>query len=213
MPRRALRKIDPALDLSPRWKRFEDLPCPWDAAALFGRTAPLEVEVGTGKGLFITGAAAAHPDVNFLGIEIALKYSRFAAARLAGRNLINAVMVNGDAQRVFRELLPDACLSAVHVYFPDPWWKARHKKRRVLNESFVRQVQRTLLPGGSLHVWTDVEEYFQAFHPLVSSHPALEELPPPTERAPQHDMDYHTSFERKKRKLGLAIYRAHWRRK
>src|SRR5688572_30410504 len=148
MGRRALRKIDPGLDLSRHLKTFESLPHPWDTDALFGRDAPLEVEVGSGKGLFMMSAAAGDAERNFLGIEIAERYARFAAARLAQRSLNNAVMVSGDALRIFRELVPDRSLAAVHVYFPDPWWKARHKKRRVMNEAFVADIERTLQPGG-----------------------------------------------------------------
>ena len=160
MGRRALRKIDPTLDLSFHLRESDDLPDPWDAEALFGRQAPLEVEVGSGKGLFLQRAAEAFPDHNFLGIGVARKYARFSAARLARRKIPNAVMVHGDGLRLFRELLPDAALAAVHVYFPDPWWKARHKKRRVLNEPFLRDVVRTLVSGGRLHFWTAVEQYF-----------------------------------------------------
>ena len=160
MARRALRKIDPALDLSRHLKLPAELPRPWDAVQLFGRVAPLEIEVGSGKGLFLQSAAASNPAHDFLGIEIATKYARFAAARLAQCELANAVMVHGDAQPIFADLLPDESLAAVHVYFPDPWWKKRHEKRRVLNERFVRHVERTLVSGGSLHYWTDVRERF-----------------------------------------------------
>jgi tRNA (guanine-N7-)-methyltransferase len=211
MPRRALRKIDSDLDLTRFWKTFEELPRPWDSVVLFEQSAPLEVEVGSGKGLFIASAAAASRDRNYLGIEIALKYSRYAAARLAKAELRNAVMVNGDAQRVFAELLPDHSLAAVHVYFPDPWWKARHKKRRVLNESFVKQVQRTLLPGGSLHFWTDVEEYYQTTLALVAEQTTLAGPFDVTPSEPSHDLDYRTHFERRTRLAHQAVYRAEFR--
>ena len=167
MGRRALRKVDPSIDLTGHLKMFEQLPRPWDAAALFGRVAPLEIEVGSGKGLFLRSAAAARPDVDFLGIEVARKYAHFAAAGLAKAGLHNATVVIGDALRIFHELIPDGSLAAVHVYFPDPWWKKRHKKRRVMRESFLRDVERTLQPGGALHFWTDVEEYFLADAGLV----------------------------------------------
>src|SRR3989304_7655881 len=162
MGRRSLRKIDPSLDLTNYLKTLDQLPRPWDASLLFGRRAPLEVEVGSGKGLFLRSAAAARPQVDFLGIEIAVKYARFAAAMLAKRDLHNAIVVRADALRIFTELLPDASLQGVHVYFPDPWWKKRHKKRRLMRQSFLHDVQRTLHGGGRLHFWTDVEEYFHA---------------------------------------------------
>src|SRR5215469_11660009 len=159
MARRALRKLDPQLDLAGRLRNFDDLPAPWEPAALFGRQAPLEVEVGTGKGLFLATAAGETPERDFLGIEVSRKYAFYAAGRLAKRGITNACVIYGDALRVFRERLPDASLAAVHVYFPDPWWKARHKKRRVMSAPFVTDIERTLVPGGRLHFWTDVQEY------------------------------------------------------
>lgn len=212
MPRRALRKFDPSIDLS-RWLHsFESLPQPFDAAALFGRTAPLEVEVGSGKGLFIASAAAAKPEHDFLGIEIAQKYARHAAAKLARQNRANAAMVHGDGLRIFREWLPDASLAAVHVYFPDPWWKARHKKRRVMNEGFLKDVARALQPGGVLHFWTDVEEYYQTTLELIRATVALAGPFDVAEREPEHDLDYRTHFERRMRLGGEPIYRAEFRR-
>ncbi len=191
---------------------WDDLPRPWNAAELFGCEAPLEIEVGTGKGLFLSAAAVTQPDRNVLGVEIAKKYARYSAARLATRELPNAVVLNSDAQRLFHELLPDACLAAVHVYFPDPWWKARHKKRRVMNESFARDVERTLAPGGVLHFWTDVEEYFQATVELLAGHTRFRGPLPVAEQPAEHDLDYRTHFERRMRMHGEAVYRAEFKK-
>jgi tRNA (guanine-N7-)-methyltransferase len=210
MGRRALRKIDPNIDLSQHLKVFEQLPNPWAAAALFGRVAPLEIEVGSGKGLFIRSSAEAHPDVNFLGVEVVRKYAEFAAAGLAKRSLSNAKMVHGDALRIFTELLPDECLAAVHVYFPDPWWKSRHRKRRVMRESFIHDVQRTLLPGGILHFWTDVEEYFQTTLELMAATSTLKGPIEVLETPAEHDMAYRTHFERRMRLVGEPVYRAEY---
>ena len=212
MGRRALRKIDPTLDLSRHLKTFDELPRPWDAQLLFGRVAPLEVEVGTGKGLFMQSAAQAVAAHNFLGTEIALKYARFAAARLAKHELPNAAVVHGDAQRLFAELLPDDTLATVHVYFPDPWWKKRHHKRRVLSESFVRDVSRTLAPGGAFHVWTDVGEYFDATLELIAAHTYLLGPREVDERQAEHDLDYRTHFERRSRLASQRVYRAEFRK-
>jgi tRNA (guanine-N7-)-methyltransferase len=208
MPRRALRKIDPALDLSRHLKSWVELPCPWDASLLFGREVPLEVEVGTGKGLFLQTAATGRPEHNFLGVEIAHKYARFAAARLAKQDLSNALIVEGDAQRLFGELLPAESLAAVHVYFPDPWWKKRHHKRRVMNERFVRDVARTLLPRGVLHFWTDVVEYFGASLAVIAEHTALVQSVLIEERPAMHAMDYRTHYERRTRLGEQPVYRA-----
>jgi tRNA (guanine-N7-)-methyltransferase len=212
MGRRALRKIDPKIDLSGHLKTFEQLPKPWDPSVLFGRSAPLEIEVGSGKGLFLRSHAAMRPDTDFLGIEIAHRYAEFTAASLAKRELRNAVIVSGDAIRIFTELLPDDSLNAVHVYFPDPWWKTRHRKRRVMRETFVCHVQRVLRPGGSLHFWTDVEEYFQVTLQLLAEKTTLIGPIEVPESPAEHDMAYRTHFERRMRLASEPIYRSEFRK-
>lgn len=212
MPRRAVRKIDPSLDLSLYLKTWADLPRPWDAAKVFGRDAPLEVEVGSGKGLFMESAAAANPAHNFLGVEIAAKYARVAATRIAKCSLTNALMLHGDGQRLFAELLPDDSLTAVHIYFPDPWWKKRHHKRRLLNERFARLVEQKLKPGGRLHYWTDVEDRFKETLELMASHTRLVGPLKVAERLAEHDLDYRTHFERRMRLSAVPVFRAEFRK-
>jgi tRNA (guanine-N7-)-methyltransferase len=212
MGRRALRKIDPALDLSRHFLAEDDLPVPLDKAVVFGREAPLEIEVGSGKGLFLTTASEDRPDHDFLGIEISRKYARFAAAKLARAGRNNAVSVHGDGLRIFREVLPDCCATAVHVYFPDPWWKARHHKRRIMTEAFVDCVRRVLQPGGWLHFWSDVHEYYQSTLELIGRNPGFEGPHRVDERPAAHDLDYRTHFERRMRMHGEAVYRAEFRR-
>ena len=173
---------------------------------------PVEVEVGTGRGLFLVNAGTTCPGTNFLGIEYDFKEARRAARRLQKRELANVRILGADAH-VVTQFLPDACAQALHVYFPDPWWKRRHKRRRVFNPEFLDQAARILAPGGLLHAWTDVEEYFDVMTALVAANPAFGPLPAPAERTAMHDMDYHTSFERKKRQLGLTIFRAKWQRR
>lgn len=208
MGRRALRKLDPDVDLG-RWlKSSETLPERCTGQSLFDRPMPLEVELGSGKGLFLASAAAANPDRGYLGLEVARKYAVFAAARLAKRQLTNACVAHGDGLQVFRERIAANSLAAIHVYFPDPWWKARHRKRRVLNAAFLADVQRTLEPGGRLHFWTDVQEYFETSLELIASATHLTGPLAVPEAMAEHDLDYRTHFERRMRQHGLPVYRS-----
>jgi tRNA (guanine-N7-)-methyltransferase len=205
--------LPPPPDLRPYFQTLDDLPTPpLDWAAFFGNSQSVELEVGTGRGLFLMNAGQMFPDRNFLGVEYDLKEARRAARRMKKRNLNNVRILGANANILLPKYLQTGSVMAVHVYFPDPWWKRRHRKRRIFNPEFVAEVARILHPGGLLHSWTDVEEYFGVIRKVVAGNPSFLELPPPDERQPRHDMDYHTSFERKKRKLGLPIFRACWQR-
>jgi len=206
--RRPVKTIDPNADISSAFKMPEELPKPWNAETLFGCVAPLELEIGSGKGMFINKAAGLAPQHNFLGIEISLKYARLSAARLIRQNRTNAVMVCGDAALVLQEAIPDNTLHAVHVYFPDPWWKRAHRKRRILRSEVLKLIESRLMPEGTLHFWTDVEEYFTSTLDLLAKTTALQgpfEVP---EQEAENDMDYRTHFERRTRLHGERVYRA-----
>lgn len=181
-------------------------------ATLFGNEHPFEIEVGFGKGLFLLAAAAANPKTNYLGIEISKKCLSLTAGRLHRAGLRQVRLVLANARLVFAQCLAPASAQAVHVYFPDPWWKRRHRKRRLFAEAFVRDVERVLRAGGELHVWTDVPEYFRAITSSVEKWTALRALAPPEEREPSHEMDYRTHFERKMRQAGMEIFRGRYAR-
>jgi tRNA (guanine-N7-)-methyltransferase len=192
-----------------------DLPRPatplhW--ATVFGNANPVEVEVGFGKGLFLVRAAQAAPDVNFLGIEVVRKYQLFTATRLAKRGLRNVRLVLADARWFLRECVPPASLQAIHVYYPDPWWKKRHEKRRVFTAEFAVTCEQSLRPGGRLLLVTDVPSYFQVMTELVAQHTRLRPLPLPDLHEPSDDLDYLTNFERKFRKQDKPIHRAFYER-
>jgi tRNA (guanine-N7-)-methyltransferase len=187
-------------------------PDPIDWAALFGNANPVEIEVGMGKGLFLLNSAAARPDTNFFGIEIVRKYQLYATTRFAVRRLPNVKTVCADARWVFRRFVPEGSVSAVHVYFPDPWWKARHKKRRVFTPGFAADAARVLKPGGRLLIATDVEEYFGVMTGIVRAMPAFRELRAETSTGPVEGAGYQTNFERKARQKGTPVWRAEFQR-
>ena len=146
-----------------------------DWARLFGNDRPVEVEIGTGKAGFLLRRAQAHPERNFLGIEWANKFFRFAADRLRRWGVQNARMVRTDASHFIRVQCPRDSLSALHVSHPDPWPKKRHHKRRLFQKPFVDAAAACLVPGGRCAVQTDHAEYFQVIERLLREHPELEE--------------------------------------
>ncbi len=192
------------LDLPPA---ADGPPPPLDWLGVFGNDRPVEIEVGCGKGLFLLTEALARQEVNFLGVEIVRKYQLFTATRMAKRGLANVRVACADARLLLHDRVPAASVQAVHVYFPDPWWKKRHHKRRVFTAEFVASVARVLRPGGRLLAATDVESYFQVMRDLVGAEPAFRALPPPPPELPANDLGYLTNFERKARLRDKPVYR------
>ncbi len=182
-----------------------------DWPTLFGNENPVEIDVGCGRGLFLVSSAEANHDVNYLGIETDCGKARHSAQRLKRRQIPNARVLRGDARVALGQMIGPQSVAAVHVYFPDPWWKRKHRRRRVFTDKFVGLCAKVLQPGGLLHSWTDVAEYFEVISALMDHDPRFATLPPPEERQPAHDMDYQTSFERKKRKIGQTIHRGCWK--
>jgi len=202
----------PLEQLEPYLLAIPQPPAPIDLAALFGNDRPVEMEVGFGKGLFLLRSAQERPDVNFVGIEIVRKYQLLTATRVASRALPNVRLAWGDARLFLRDCIQAGCLHTMHVYFPDPWWKTRHHKRRLFTEEFARQCARVLRPAGVLSFASDVEDYAKMVEGLVAAVHELRPLPPPEPGTPAHDMDYLTNFERKFRKQGKPIYGMRWER-
>jgi tRNA (guanine-N7-)-methyltransferase len=183
----------------------DTLPKPLDWAALFGNGHPVELEIGMGKGTFLTEAARAHPETNFFGIEWARWFWRYASDRLRRHNCLNARTVRAEAGFFIREFVRDGSLSVLHVYFPDPWPKKRHNKRRLIQPPFLKEVERILMPGGRLQVVTDHQNYFEQIEAVVKgSNLSVVEYNRPGQAAEGEFVG--TNFERKYRREGRPFY-------
>jgi tRNA (guanine-N7-)-methyltransferase len=202
------------LDLSKHLCDTDQLPNDLSSKSLFGNQYPLELEVGSGKGLFIDNASLANPEHNYLGVEIIAKYAKHSAAKLARRQATNAMMISGNAEPLLAKSIAEGSLEAVHVYFPDPWWKKRHRKRRVLNEQSIINLTRCLRPGGRFHFWTDVLDYFEDTVELIAEISPILGVPiPEDEIAATHDLDYRTHFERRSRQNSIPVYRIRYEKR
>jgi tRNA (guanine-N7-)-methyltransferase len=199
----------PLEELAPYLLPLPDPPTVIDWPVLFGNTHPVELEVGFGKGLFLLTSAVAQPDVNFVGVEIVRKYQLFTATRMAKRGLRNVRLACADARLFLRDHVAARSLRAVHVYFPDPWWKKRHHKRRVFTPEFAVQCERVLGSGGRLYLATDVEEYFGLMREALRPLSGLGELPIDE---PGEDAVWRTNFERKAQERGEMVFRAVYER-
>ncbi len=158
-----------------RGERSASLRPTWvlDAAAVFGRCAPLVVEIGSGTGESVLAHAAAHPDLDHLAVEV---YRPGAARTIAGageRGLRNVRVLEADARALISRGLAPGSVAALHVFFPDPWPKARHHKRRLVDAGFVADAARVLAPGGVLRLATDWEHYAEQMRDVAGACPDL----------------------------------------
>ena len=177
---------------------------PVDCAAMFGNSGPVEIEIGSGKGTFLLARAKARPEVNFLGIEYASAYASYCADRFGRHSLENVRMLRTEAAAFFRTALSPACVRRVHVYFPDPWPKRRHNRRRLIQPAFVDEVRRVLKPGGQFILATDHFDYSRHMRRVLQDTPGFVRIPTPK----MVDVDglVGTNFEMKYRAEGRPVY-------
>ena len=183
-----------------------------DWPTVFDNEHPVEIEVGCGKGLFLVTAAQAHPETNYLGIEVLRALQLYTATRVAKRQLANVRVACTDARRFIHDRVPSGSVAAIHVYFPDPWWKKRHHKRRVWTPAFTADCIRVLHPSGKLQVATDVPAYFEHIRELLNARPELKPLRAEEQTGPVQVTEIVTNFERKAREKGGSVFRAEYER-
>jgi len=181
--------------------------------AVFGNDRPVELEIGTGKAAFLLRRAQAFPDRNFLGIEWANEFYKYAVDRMQRWRVPNVRMLRTDAAHFIRVVCPRDSLTALHVYHPDPWPKKRHHKRRLFQPAFVEAAVACLVVGGRWAVQTDHAEYFEIIAGLLRHHPALEEVPFDDPEFGVAGARVATNFEIKYLKEGRALYQLAVRRR
>ncbi len=171
-----------------------------DFEYLFGNANDVEVELGIGKGRFLIDAAQCNENTNYFGVEWASKYLRIAHQRCLRRQLRNVRLARADAREFVEFFLPADSIKAYHIYFPDPWPKNRHHKRRLINSEFIAEIERTLIPGGRLWMATDHVEYFEVMLEVLGKFPRLRAVEAEWEGVP-------TNYEEKYQARGMVINR------
>lgn len=201
--------------LASQWPRFgvEYRAQPVDPATLFGRAAPLVVEIGYGMGASLLAMAQAEPEKDFLGIEVHLPGVGALLMGIEELGITNVRTLRHDAVEVLAQMLPDACIDRVQLYFPDPWHKKRHHKRRIVQPAFVALLARKLRPGGLLHFATDWEDYAQWMLQVLAAEPALENLSASGDYVPRPAWRPHTKFEARGERLGHGVWDLLFRRR
>jgi tRNA (guanine-N7-)-methyltransferase len=179
-------------------------PAPLDFAAVFGRTAPVVLEIGFGMGETTAAIAHAQPGHDFLGIEVHAPGVGALLKRIDQIALTNVRVIRHDAVEVVAHMIPPASLAGVHVYFPDPWPKKRHHKRRLLQPAFVHALATRLAPGGYLHAATDWEDYAREMLVTLGAEALLANTA--TDFAPRPEWRPQTKFETRGMKLGHGVF-------
>jgi len=170
-----------------------------DARALFGRDAPLVVEIGSGMGETTLEIARADPATDFIAIEVHAPGVGSLLRGIEAAGLTNLRVIRHDAIEVLEHMIPDASLAGIHLFFPDPWPKKRHHKRRIVQPAFAALAARKLKIGGVLHAATDWAEYAAWIAGVLDAEPALQALPPGRGGRPL------TKFERRGVTLGHEV--------
>jgi len=185
----------------------EDLDSKVDFAKIFPRPGPVHIEIGTGRATFLLNQAKAQPQANFLGIEWARRYYRYAVDRIGRWALSNVRIIRTDAISFIAGFVPDDSVECFHIYFPDPWPKKRHHKRRFICPDNLEQLLRCLKTGGQIRIATDHADYFEQIQRVLAAESSrLEEVDFLPAAGADQDEWVGTSFERKYLREKKPIY-------
>ena len=194
---RALETLGPRFVLP-----YTGMPADW--SAVFGREAPRILEIGFGMGQATAAIAAARPEVDFIGAEVHEAGVGSLLKFIGEQGLTNLRIVPHDAVEVLRHMVAPASLAGVHIFFPDPWHKARHHKRRLIQAPFIAELVTRLAPGAVLHCATDWQPYAEQMLEVLSAEPALQNTA--AGYAPRPDYRPLTRFEQRGLRLGHGVW-------
>jgi tRNA (guanine-N7-)-methyltransferase len=176
-----------------------------DFTRVYGREAPVILEIGFGNGEALAAAAATHPEIDYLGIEVHRPGVGSLLRRLAAQEIKNVRVMLADAKEVLATQIPESSLFGVHLFFPDPWPKKRHHKRRLVQPEFAGMVCRKLRPGGYFHLATDWEDYAGQMGLVLSATPGLVDASASEQFARLVGSRLSTRFEHRGRRLGHEV--------
>lgn len=201
---RALETLGPQFCLP-----YQKAPLNFDAA--FGRAAPVILEIGFGMGDTTAAIAQSMPEKNFLGVEVHAPGVGSLLKLIGERNLQNLRLIRHDAVEVLRDMIPEGSLAGVHIFFPDPWHKARHNKRRLIQPPFVQALVSRMAPGAYLHCATDWQDYAEQMLAVLSAEEQLQNTA--ADYAERPDYRPVTKFENRGLKLGHGVWDLVFRRR
>lgn len=195
-----------ALDQVPQVLLLEDRNPPLSWPGVFGRDGPVEVEIGSGKGLFLLEASRLRPESNFVGVERAGKWFHRAVERTMRAGRPNLRLVRTDAFDFLTRWVPPGSVAAVHVYFPDPWPKKRHAKRRLLQRPLFELAARALAPSAPLFLASDVGPYFEEAVAEIAALGPFEQVEWPADAPDRLPTNYARKYEQEGRTLHSAKF-------
>lgn len=175
-----------------------------DLDQVFGRQAPKILEIGFGMGESTAAMAQSHPENDYLGIEVHTPGVGSLLNQIEQLELMNLRIIQHDAVAVLQHMLPAACLNGIHIFFPDPWPKARHHKRRLIQPALIARLCEHLKPGGYIHVATDWEDYAVQILQVLQNEPRLSNTA--ADYAPRPEYRPLTKFEQRGLRLGHAVW-------
>jgi len=178
----------------------------FDPTQAFERQAPLIIEIGFGNGASLADMAEAHPDLNYLGIEVHRPGVGHLMMLLEERGISNVRIYHHDAIEILEQKIPDHSVAGVHLFFPDPWHKRRHHKRRIVRPSFLVLLNNKLISGGYFHAATDWQDYAENMLTVLATDTGLKNTSPTGDYCPRPDYRPLTKFENRGLKLGHGVW-------